>query len=94
MGAAVIANAPEDGEDFQLIADDYQKFIIPGELINKPPHSHGLLTYIVRTGLTHWQHPSFFGYFPTACTFEGILCDLYATSATNPGFNVSHALRK
>ena len=40
-------------------------------------------------GLTHWQHPSFFGYFPTACTFEGIIGDLYATSATNPGFNVS-----
>ncbi|KAF7789995.1 hypothetical protein EIP86_000943 [Pleurotus ostreatoroseus] len=64
---ALPPSAPEDGEDFQLIADDYQKFIVPG--------------------LTHWQHPSFFGYFPTACTFEGIIGDLYATSATNPGFN-------
>ncbi|KAI0826139.1 pyridoxal phosphate-dependent transferase [Irpex lacteus] len=60
-------NAPEQGEDFQQIADDYQRCIVPG--------------------LTHWQHPSFFAYFPTACTFEGILADLYATSATNPGFN-------
>ncbi|KAF8971067.1 pyridoxal phosphate-dependent transferase [Flammula alnicola] len=60
-------SAPEEGEDFQVIADDYQKYIIPG--------------------LTHWQHPSFFGFFPTACTFEGILGDLYASSATNPGFN-------
>ncbi|KAF8070404.1 pyridoxal phosphate-dependent transferase [Lyophyllum atratum] len=59
--------APEEGEDFQVIADDYQKFILPG--------------------LTHWQHPSFFGYFPTACTFEGIIADLYATSTCNPGFN-------
>ncbi|PPQ98397.1 hypothetical protein CVT24_004076 [Panaeolus cyanescens] len=58
---------PEEGEDFQIIADDYQKFILPG--------------------LTHWQHPSFFAYFPTACTFEGMLGDLYASSATNPGFN-------
>lgn len=41
------------------------------------------------TGLTHWQHPSFFAYFPTACTFEGILGDLYASSTANPGFNVS-----
>ncbi|KAJ3529049.1 hypothetical protein NM688_g7910 [Phlebia brevispora] len=64
---ALPSSAPEEGEDFQLIADDYQKYIIPG--------------------LTHWQHPSFFGYFPTACTFEGILGDLYSTSATNPGFN-------
>lgn len=39
-------------------------------------------------GLTHWQHPSFFAYFPTACTFEGMLADLYASSACNPGFNV------
>lgn len=39
-------------------------------------------------GLTHWQHPSFFAYFPQACTFEGILAELYQTSVTNPGFNV------
>jgi len=58
---------PEDGEDFQVIADDYQKFILPG--------------------LTHWQHPSFFAYFPAACTFEGMLADLYSSSACNPGFN-------
>ncbi|KDR75274.1 hypothetical protein GALMADRAFT_249272 [Galerina marginata CBS 339.88] len=61
--------APEEGEDFQVIANDYQKFILPG--------------------LTHWQHPSFFAYFPTACTFEGILGDLYASSTCNPGFNWS-----
>jgi len=39
-------------------------------------------------GLTHWQHPSFFAYYPTASTFEGIIGDLYATTALNPGFNV------
>ena len=26
-----LGNAPETGEDFQVIADDYQKLIIPGE---------------------------------------------------------------
>ncbi|KAF8160873.1 aromatic-L-amino-acid decarboxylase [Crassisporium funariophilum] len=62
-------SAPEHGEDFQLIADDYQKLIVPG--------------------LTHWQHPSFFAYFPTACTFEGMLADLYSSSTCNPGFNWS-----
>jgi hypothetical protein len=41
------------------------------------------------SGLTHWQHPSFFGYFPAACTFEGMLADLYASNISNPGFNVS-----
>ncbi|PAV17055.1 aromatic-L-amino-acid decarboxylase [Pyrrhoderma noxium] len=38
-------------------------------------------------GLTIWQHPSFFAYFPTANTFEGMLGDLYSTSTANPGFN-------
>ncbi|KAG0693790.1 pyridoxal phosphate-dependent transferase [Suillus ampliporus] len=66
---ALPASAPTEGEEFQLIADDYQKYIIPG--------------------LTHWQHPSFFAYFPTACTFEGILGELYASSAPTPGFNWS-----
>ncbi|KAK2463954.1 hypothetical protein APHAL10511_004005 [Amanita phalloides] len=60
---------PEEGEDFQMIADDYQKLIIPG--------------------LVHWQHPSFFAYFPAGCTFEGILADLYSSSVCNPGFNWS-----
>ncbi|KAG2352272.1 pyridoxal phosphate-dependent transferase [Suillus spraguei] len=66
---ALPASAPMEGEDFQLIADDYQKYIIPG--------------------LTHWQHPSFFAYFPTSSTFEGILAELYASSTSNPGFNWS-----
>ncbi|KAL1756735.1 pyridoxal phosphate-dependent transferase [Schizophyllum commune] len=38
-------------------------------------------------GITHWSHPSFFAYFPTACTFEGILADLYSSAVSNPGFN-------
>ncbi|KAJ6614656.1 pyridoxal phosphate-dependent transferase [Mycena sp. CBHHK59/15] len=58
---------PFHGENFDNIADDYQKFIIPG--------------------LTNWQHPSFFGYFPAACTWEGIIGDLYSGSIFNPGFN-------
>jgi aromatic-L-amino-acid decarboxylase len=66
---ALPSSAPTEGQDFQLIADDYQKYIIPG--------------------LTHWQHPSFFAYFPTSSTFEGILAELYASSTSNPGFNWS-----
>ncbi|KAF5317274.1 hypothetical protein D9611_004044 [Ephemerocybe angulata] len=69
MKDLVPAEAPENGEDFDKIAEDYQKVIIPG--------------------LTRWQHPSFFAYFPTGCTFEGILADLYSSSVANPGFNWS-----
>ena len=47
----------------------------------------------VFSGLTIWQHPSFFAYFPTANTFEGMLGDLYSTSTANPGFNVRDLLK-
>lgn len=40
-------------------------------------------------GITHWQHPKFFAYFPSIVTFESILGDMYSSSVTNPGFNVS-----
>lgn len=40
-------------------------------------------------GITHWQHQKWFGYFPSVVTFESILGDLYSSSVTNPGFNVS-----
>ena len=39
-------------------------------------------------GVMHWQHPSFFAYFPAAGTLESIIGDLYAATAMNPGFNV------
>ncbi|KAG8942318.1 hypothetical protein FRC03_003326 [Tulasnella sp. 419] len=67
LGKVLPTQAPENGEDFQVIADDFQKYIMPGT--------------------THWQHPSFFGYFPTASTYEGTLADLYASSVSSPGFN-------
>ncbi|WFD31221.1 cellulase [Malassezia sp. CBS 17886] len=38
-------------------------------------------------GMTHWQHPMFFGFFPSNVTYEGILADMYCAATTNPGFN-------
>nr|GAT57892.1 predicted protein [Mycena chlorophos] len=42
---------------------------------------------LIMPGLTHWQHPEFMAYFPTASSFEAILGDLYALSIPTPGFN-------
>ncbi|KAI0634101.1 aromatic-L-amino-acid decarboxylase [Trametes polyzona] len=64
---ALPSQPPEEADNFNAIADDFQKLILPG--------------------ITNWQHPSFFAYFPTAASFEGILGDLYASSVSNPGFN-------
>ncbi|WVQ84115.1 hypothetical protein IAT38_006260 [Cryptococcus sp. DSM 104549] len=41
----------------------------------------------VLPGITHWQSPQFFAYFPANSTFEGMLADLFAASVSNPGFN-------
>jgi aromatic-L-amino-acid decarboxylase len=46
---------------------------------------------LIMPGVTHWQHPSFFAYFPAAGTLESIIGELYAATAMNPGFNVSVA---
>ncbi|KAL1939395.1 hypothetical protein VTO73DRAFT_9951 [Trametes versicolor] len=64
---ALPSHPPDEAEDFNEIANDFQKLILPG--------------------ITNWQHPNFFAYFPTAGSFEGILGDLYASSVSNPGFN-------
>ncbi|KAJ7072574.1 pyridoxal phosphate-dependent transferase [Mycena amicta] len=40
-------------------------------------------------GLTSWQHPHFYAYFPTASSYEAILGDLYAMAIPTPGFNWS-----
>ncbi|KAF7315233.1 hypothetical protein MIND_00037700 [Mycena indigotica] len=44
---------------------------------------------LIMPGLTHWQHPAFFAYFPTASSFEAILGDLYSLAIPTPGFNWS-----
>ncbi|GAA5858964.1 hypothetical protein JCM8547_007178 [Rhodosporidiobolus lusitaniae] len=44
---------------------------------------------VVLPGITHWQHPSFFAYFPANTNYESILADMYAGAVSNPGFNWS-----
>lgn len=35
MDSLIVEQAPEEGEDFQAIADDYQKLVVPGEWLIK-----------------------------------------------------------
>ncbi|SNX87786.1 related to Aromatic-L-amino-acid decarboxylase [Melanopsichium pennsylvanicum] len=44
---------------------------------------------VIMPGITHWQHPNFYGYFPCNASFEGAIADLYCASISNPGFNWS-----
>jgi hypothetical protein len=80
---------PEIGEPFTDIEADFKRVILPGTA----SVCHGKNHLLSSPGITHWQHPSFFAYFPSTSTFEGILGELYSSSVNNPGFNVSAALR-
>jgi aromatic-L-amino-acid decarboxylase len=64
-----------------------QSKVKPGEIIKslpaaapeKPePFANILrdLDALILPGITHWQHPSFFGYFPTAASLSSVLGDL------------------
>ncbi|SPO48706.1 related to Aromatic-L-amino-acid decarboxylase [Moesziomyces antarcticus] len=69
LSASIPTSAPEIGEAWERIDNDYHSVIMPG--------------------ITHWQHPNFYGYFPCNASFEGALADLYCASISNPGFNWS-----
>lgn len=44
---------------------------------------------IIMPGITHWQHPNFYAYFPCNASFPGAIADLYCAAISNPGFNWS-----
>src|SRR6059058_566327 len=50
-----------------------------------PQHGSGFdgvladLDRVIMPGITHWQHPSFFAYFPASATGPAILGDLLAS---------------
>lgn len=54
------SKAPEKGEEFENIFEDFKNIILPG--------------------MTHWQHPQFFAYFPTGGSEPSILAEMLATT--------------
>ncbi|GAA5948455.1 hypothetical protein JCM21900_002712 [Sporobolomyces salmonicolor] len=42
---------------------------------------------VIMPGITHWQHPNFYAYFPANTTYESILADMHVGAVSNPGFN-------
>jgi aromatic-L-amino-acid decarboxylase len=59
LRAALPAEPPATGEDFDGLLADLERLILPG--------------------ITHWQHPSFFAFFPANATGPAILGDLLAS---------------
>jgi aromatic-L-amino-acid decarboxylase len=70
----------------------------PGEIRSRfpkqPPHAGGQLAGIQRRldedvlpGITHWNHPSFFAYFPSNTAYASILADLVASGLGSQGMS-------
>jgi aromatic-L-amino-acid decarboxylase len=75
-----------------------QAQVKPGEIIARLPHAAPEqpepfeailrdLDSVVLPGITHWQHPRFFGYFPTAASLSSVLGDLVSTGLGVVGLN-------
>jgi aromatic-L-amino-acid decarboxylase len=45
------------------------------------------LDHIVMPGMTHWQHPRFFGYFPSGACLTSVLGDMASTAFSAIGLN-------
>lgn len=37
-------------------------------------------------GMTHWRHPHFFAYFPSACSYPAIIGDILSSGLASVGF--------
>lgn len=68
----------------------------PGEIINKlplaPPDSSEDMDVIMKDfdeiimpGLTHWQHPSFFAYFPANSSYPSVLAEMLTATLAQQG---------
>jgi aromatic-L-amino-acid decarboxylase len=75
-----------------------QAQVAPGDLIarlpaNPPEHAEPIesiladLDTLVMPGITHWQHPRFFGYFPSGGSLTSVLGDMISTGLGVIGLN-------
>jgi aromatic-L-amino-acid/L-tryptophan decarboxylase len=42
---------------------------------------------LIEPGLTHWQHPSFYAYFPGATSYPGVLSEILVAATNTVGFS-------
>lgn len=76
-----VASQVQPGFLSKLIPDHAPEDGEPWDLISSDYQSK------IMPGITHWQSPSFYAYYPGNATFEGGLADLHAAMISNPGFN-------
>src|SRR5215510_5090008 len=62
LRSALPAQAPEQGEPFERILQDFEQILVPG--------------------LTQWNHPGYFAYFPCGFSTPGALADFLSTAVS------------
>jgi len=81
-----------------LAARPVMSSVAPGEIRAKLPTAPplkgaglegviGELERVVMPGITHWNHPSFFAYFPSNTSYASILADLVASGLGSQGMS-------
>ncbi|KAF7256341.1 hypothetical protein EG68_07062 [Paragonimus skrjabini miyazakii] len=76
--------------DFSKIAPGYLQRILPPMAPELPEELDCILQDIrklILPGVTHWQHPNFHAYFPTACSYPAILGELISGGLGIMGFS-------
>jgi aromatic-L-amino-acid decarboxylase len=80
-----IADYYENIESFPVLSQAAPGEVRAGLPAGPPQHGQGFegvladLDRIIMPGITHWQHPSFFAFFPASATGPAILGDLLAS---------------
>jgi aromatic-L-amino-acid decarboxylase len=67
----------------------YLKHLIPSEAPEKPEEWPAVMADVERVimpGITHWHHPSFMAYFPTANSYPAIVADILSDAIGCIGF--------
>lgn len=81
----LIADYREQIEDRPVMAQvspGQLKAMLPAEAPQRPEPFENVIADVeelIIPGLTHWQHPSFFGYFPATSSLSSVLGDLVST---------------
>ncbi|KAF5401559.1 Aromatic-L-amino-acid decarboxylase [Paragonimus heterotremus] len=76
--------------DFSKITPGYLQQILPAMAPELPEELDCILQDIreqILPGVTHWQHPNFHAYFPTACSYPAVLGELISGGLGIMGFS-------
>ena len=75
---------------YPQVSPGYLAKLVPSEAPEKPEEWTAVMNDIERVimpGVTHWHHPQFHAYFPTANSYPGIVADILSGAIACIGFS-------